>query len=496
MFLLSLPIAACLSWGQADCNDALAVILHTHINGHKTGLIRPCGGGSDMQKKFDVVILGAGTAGLAALKEARRHTKSVLMIDPGPIGTTCARVGCMPSKAFIQIAHDAHRARLLEKQGIMPGNGRVQLSRVMEEVRRHRDHFVGPIVRDMEALGEHFLQGRARFTGPQSILVDDKHQLEAKSIVIATGSRPLIPASWPRNHPGLITTDDFFDQESLPQKWAVVGLGPIGLELGQALAYLGLDVHGYDRNKTLGGLAGSQLNERASDIFQRDMKINRGDDVSIRDRGEQLEISFGDKTQRVDAVLAAMGRQPNLDDLDLEQTGYEKTEEGLPAVDEATLSLRGLPIYLAGDVDKTRPLLHEASDEGRIAGYNACHELPLPIERRTPLAIVFTHPGIAVVGKREAEQGRTIVGTASYDDQGRAKIMGENQGALHLYAAAADGQLLGADILAPGAEHLAHLLALAVDRKLTVTEMLELPFYHPTLEEGVRTALRDAAGQL
>jgi dihydrolipoamide dehydrogenase len=449
-----------------------------------------------MQKKFDVVILGAGTAGLAALKEVRRHTQSVLMIDPGPLGTTCARVGCMPSKAFIQIAHDVHRARLLEKKGIMPENGRVQLSRVMEDVRRYRDHFVGPIVRDTESLGEHFLQGQARFTGPRSIVVDGKHQLEAQSIIIATGSRPLIPASWPRNHPKIVTTDDFFDWESLPQTWAVVGLGPIGLELGQALAYLGLDVHGYDRNKTLGGLAGSQLNERACDIFQRDMTINRGDDVTIRDRGEQLEISFGNQTRRVDAVLAAMGRRPNLDDLDLERTGYEKGEDGLPILDEATLSLRGLPIYLAGDVDQKKPLLHEASDEGRIAGFNACHELTIPLERRTPLAIVFTHPGIALVGKRESDSGRTIIGTASYDDQGRAKIMSENKGAVHIYAAAANGQVLGADILAPGAEHLAHLLALAVERQLTVHDMLELPFYHPTLEEGIRTALRHAARQL
>ncbi|HET9238386.1 MAG TPA: dihydrolipoyl dehydrogenase [Oligoflexus sp.] len=449
-----------------------------------------------MQKKFDVVILGAGTAGLAALKEVKRHTKSVLMIDPGPLGTTCARVGCMPSKVFIQVAHDVHRARLLEKKGIMPENGRVQLSRVMEDVRRYRDYFVEPIVRDIKASSEHFLQGHARFTGPQSLSVDGKHQLEAKSIIIATGSRPVIPASWPRNHPKIVTTDDFFEWKSLPQKWAVVGLGPIGLELGQALAHLGLDVHGYDRNKTLGGLAGSQLNEQAYDIFQRDMKINRGDDVTIRDQGEQLEINFGNKVQRVDAVLAAMGRQPNLDDLDLEQTGCEKGEDGLPIRDEATLSFRGLSIYLAGDVDKTNPLLHEASDEGRIAGYNASHEVPIPMARRTPLAVVFTHPGIAAVGKREAESGRTIIGKASYDDQGRAKIMGENQGAVHLHVAAPEGQLLGADILAPGAEHLAHLLALAVDRQLTVSEMLELPFYHPTLEEGIRTALRDAARQL
>jgi dihydrolipoamide dehydrogenase len=449
-----------------------------------------------MQKKFDVLILGAGTAGLSALKEVRRHTQSVLVIDPGPLGTTCARVGCMPSKAFIQIAHDVHRARLLQKKAIMPDSGRVDLRQVMAEVRRHRDHFVEPIVRDTLASDEHFLQGHARFTGPRTIKVDGKHEFEAKSIIIATGSRPVIPESWPRNHPAIMTTDDFFERESLPHTWAVVGLGPIGLELGQALAFLGLEVSGYDRNKTVGGLAGSQLNEKAYDIFQRDMKINRGHDVTIRDRGEQLDINFGDASQRVDAVLAAMGRRPNLDDLDLEQTGCERDEQGLPLMDASSLALRGLPIYMAGDVDMKRPLLHEATDEGRMAGYNACHQSPKPWERRTPLAIVFTHPGIATVGRREAEHGAILIGKASYDDQGRAKIMGENAGELHLHVAAADGRIMGADILAPGAEHLAHLLALCIQRQLTVHEILELPFYHPTLEEGLRTALRDAARQL
>jgi dihydrolipoamide dehydrogenase len=449
-----------------------------------------------MQKAYDVIILGAGTAGLTAMKEVQRYTKSFLLIDPGPLGTSCARVGCMPSKALIQMAHDIHRSRLLQKQGILPENSQTNLNHVFTRVREFRDHFVEPIVRNVESLGEHFLQGQARFTGPRTIAVDGKHQLEAKSIILATGSRPLVPASWPKDHPSIVTTDDFFELQRLPQKWAVVGLGPIGLELGQALAFLGLDVYGYDRNKTIGGLAGSQLNELACDILQRDMKMHLGESVDIKDRGGQLEVTSGEQIHKVDAVLAAMGRKPNLDELDLSKTGCEFGKDGLPLLDENTLSIQGLPIYLAGDVDKKRPILHEASDDGRIAGYNACHPEPLPIERRTPLAVVFTHPGIATVGQRTAEHGKTVIGKVSYEDQGRAKIMSENQGAVHLHVDASRGVLLGADLLAPEAEHLAHLLAWSVQRRLTVQEMLQLPFYHPTLEEGLRTALRDAARQL
>jgi dihydrolipoamide dehydrogenase len=449
-----------------------------------------------MQKAFDVIILGAGTAGLTAMREVRRHTHNFLLIDPGPLGTTCARVGCMPSKALIQMAHDVHRSRLLQKQGILPENNRVDLGQVFTRVRQLRDHFVEPIVRDIEALDEHFLQGHARFTGPHTLSVDGRHQLEAKSIIIATGSRPVVPASWPQDHPAILTTDDFFELERIPTKWAVVGLGPIGLELGQALAFLGLEVYGYDHNKAIGGLADSKLNELACEILQRDIKLGFGYKVDVHDRGGQLELAFGEQTQRVDAVLAAIGRKPNLDQLDLSQTGCELDSKGLPLIDQERLSIRGLPIYLAGDVDKKRTILHEASDEGRIAGYNACHEEPHQQPRRTPLAITFTHPGMATVGRHDSETSATILGKASYEDQGRAKIMSENQGAVHLHVEASTGILLGADLLAPEAEHLAHLLAWSVQKQLTVHDMLQLPIYHPTLEEGLRTALRDAVRQL
>jgi dihydrolipoamide dehydrogenase len=450
-----------------------------------------------MQKTFDVIILGAGTAGLTAMKEVRRHTNNFLLIDPGPLGTTCARVGCMPSKALVQIAHDVYRTRLLQKQEILQDKGPVHWEEVFHRVRRLRDHFVEPIVRDIKALGDNFLQGHARFTGPTTLRVDGQNEVSARSIIIATGSRPLIPGSWPRQHPSILTTDDFFEMERIPQKWAVVGLGPIGLELGQALAFLGAEVHGYDRDQSLGGLQDTPLNDLARDVLQRDMSLSFGSDVEIQERGAQLEIKFGEKTQRVDAVLAAIGRRPRLDELDLAKTGCEFDQAGFPVFDEETLGIRALPIYLAGDVDRKRNIIHEASDEGRLAGYNACHpQNPQRLERKTPLAVVFTQPGIATLGQRAQEGETSIIGKVSFEDQGRAKIMSGNQGAAHVYVAASNGRLLGADLFAPQAEHLAHLLAWAVQSELTVSELLQMPFYHPTLEEGLRTALRDAKRQL
>ncbi|WP_141731192.1 dihydrolipoyl dehydrogenase [Oligoflexus tunisiensis] len=449
-----------------------------------------------MQKRYDVIIIGAGTAGLAAAKEVSRHTRNFLLIDHGPLGTTCARVGCMPSKALIEMAHAAHRSRSLQTMGIIPGHDEVHVAKVFERVRQLRDHFVQYVVRGIEAWDQNFRQGHARFTGPSTLRVDDRYDLEAKSFIIATGSQPFIPADWPQNHPNILTTDNFFEREHIPQKWAVVGLGPIGLELGQALSFLNLDVHGYDREHRIGGLVNETLNDKAVEILQKDLCLHLGQAVSVEESGGQLLLTAGENKQTVHAVLAALGRKPNVASLELDNTGCTFDAHGLPELDKETLAIKGLPIYMAGDVDRTKTILHEAADEGCVAGYNASHEKPMKIERRTPLTVVFTHPGIASVGRREVENDRIIVGKASYEDQGRAKIMGANQGAVHVYAEATSGRLIGADLIAPEAEHLAHLLAWSVQSQLTVQDMLRLPFYHPTLEEGLRTAVRDACRQL
>jgi dihydrolipoamide dehydrogenase len=162
------------------------------------------------------------------------------------------------------------------------------------------------------------------------------------------------------------------------------------------------------------------------------------------------------------------------------------------------MKLRGLPIYVAGDSSGLRPLLHEAVDEGVIAGYNSVHRRTRRFERRVPISITFSEPNLAMVGKSfaELERERFVTGEASFETQARALIMAENYGLLHVYAGARDGRFLGAEMIGPAGEHLAHLMAWALQQELTIFDMLRMPFYHPTVEEGLRAALRDAAGKI
>jgi dihydrolipoamide dehydrogenase len=157
------------------------------------------------------------------------------------------------------------------------------------------------------------------------------------------------------------------------------------------------------------------------------------------------------------------------------------------------------PIFVAGDAEGHLPLLHEAADEGRIAGANAMLWPAVERrERRLPLAIAFTDPQMALVGARHADlvAGQHAIGAVSFDNQGRARVTGRNRGLVRIYGDSRSCRLLGAEMFGPGMEHMGHLLAWAVQSRMTVQTALSMPFYHPVYEEGLRTALRELAGNL
>jgi dihydrolipoamide dehydrogenase len=454
-----------------------------------------------MARKTRLVIIGAGSAGLTALKEAQRTTQDLLLINDGPYGTTCARVGCMPSKALLGPAHAYGRRRYLAQAGI---RGTEQLSvdlpALLRHVRALRDRFTAASIELAYSLGERNLQGRPRFLDAHTLELNGE-RIHFEAAIIATGSRPLVPAPWKPLGQRVLTSDDFFEQENLGRRVAVVGLGAIGVELGQALAQLGLEVVGLTRAQTVAGLHDQDVSDALVAALRQDMQVLTGVDVDLQPAADQaVLVQAGEQRFEVDWVLASLGRRPNLEDLGLENLGVKLDARGMPAFDPLTLQLGELPIYLAGDVNGMRPLLHEAADEGRIAAYHALHADSTCLGRRVPLGIVFTEPNAAQVGAHPVElQGMDVVsGEVNFARQGRALMEGRNAGRLRVYASATDGRLLGAQIIAPDGEHLAHLLAWAIQQRLTVDAALQLPVYHPVVEEGLRSALqavRRALGQ-
>ena len=447
-----------------------------------------------MERQVDVAIIGAGTAGLNAMAQVHRAGRSFVLVNGGPLGTTCARVGCMPSKALIQVADDFHRREIFEREGITGGDSlRAALPETMEHVRDLRDILVDRVLGGTtDQMEENFIDGYARFIEP-GVLQAGEDVVHAGSVVVACGSRPAIPPEWADFGERILTSDTLFEQQDLPSAIAVVGLGAIGLELGQALARLGVTVAGFDMLDTVAGLNDPAVRQTAIELLQRSFPLQLDVRVELTEEGGRIRVTGAEHSVCVDKVLACTGRQSNLDWLAIDQAGIVLDEHGLPVFDPYTMRCGDSRVFIAGDVTGDKQVLHEATDEGRIAGYNAARADSTAFARKIPFAITFTDPNICAVGTPfcELDPTTTAVGEMRLGPVGRALVMGANRGIVHLYADKASGLLLGAALVAPRGENLAHLLAWCIGKGMTVLEMLRQPFYHPTMEEALQGALRD-----
>jgi dihydrolipoamide dehydrogenase len=375
-------------------------------------------------------------------------------------------------------------------------------------VRAERDRFVGSVLKVIEearAAGE-LVIGRATIESPGVLAISDGSRVRYRSLVIATGSKTSVLPAYRRLDPELLLTNEsIFELEKLPSSLLVVGAGVLGLELGQAFARLGARTTILGAESLVGPLSDPELRRTADEILsaELDLHTRRKLDAVVK-AGEGVQARFTDqhgkpREESYERVLMATGRPPNLDGLGLEKLGIQKDDKGKYPIDAHTLQLGDQPVFIAGDANALHPILHEAADDGDLAAKNAAHypKLERPA-RRTPLAVMFTDPQVAVVGMSFAQLKAcsAMQGDADFSDQGRAKVQRKNHGKLRIYGDRSSHRLLGAEMVAPDSEHLAHLLAWAIQRELTVEDALALPFYHPTVEEGVRTALRDLAKSL
>ncbi|MDA3852446.1 MAG: dihydrolipoyl dehydrogenase [Spirochaetaceae bacterium] len=449
-------------------------------------------------KKVKVAIIGAGTAGLSAFKEVYKVTPDCVLVNGGPYGTTCARVGCMPSKVFIQIANNFHNRHSFKQQGIN-NSDKLTLDKVemMKYVRSLRDSFVSGVLKSIGKIGDKNIEGFARFVEP-NVLVVEGRKVIADTIIIANGSSPTIPKLWQDYRDKIITTDDIFEQEILHDDMAVIGAGAIGLELGLALSRMDINVTMAEGTEFIGGLSDPVVNQYAVNTIKEDLNLYTGHMANLSYTDNDLELSCKQEKCIVNKALVAIGRKPNIHNLGLENIGIELNEKGIPEVDYNTLQIKNVPIFIAGDVNGHRPILHEAADEGRIAGYNAVRSKAQCFRRRTSLSIAFTEPQIVIAGKRykEIEKLPHIIGATTFDNQSRSRIMHKNKGILRIYAEPQWGKLLGAEMMVPEGEYIGHLLAWAIQKELTAFEVLNMPFYHPTVLEGLRSAIRDLASKV
>lgn len=466
---------------------------------------------SKATRKVSVAIIGAGTAGQNAYRQASKMFDDVVIINEGFWTTTCIAVGCMPSKLLIAAADRAHDANHSTEFGIHTTT-KIDGKQVMQRVRDERSHFASYIKKQVDSWPDHKkIAGHAQINEQGLIEVNDE-LIEATQIIVATGSSPFIPDGWAdKLGDAILTSDTVFELTELPKSLAVIGTGSIGLELAQAFERLGVDVTLFNQDKRVAGLQDEDINNKAIDCLSRELTMHLGSKIkdvgnqaAEKDKGAVAFIDYEDSAGEArqwqgEYVLVATGRRNNIKQLGVENLGVELDDKNRPKnLSKKTGQIGDSNIYIVGDANAHIPLLHVASDEGYSSGSMVCKNNDDAYIRppAIPFSIVFCSPQIVNVGKSlpEIQQDSDleyVIGRVSFDNQGRSRVMGVNCGLLHIYGCKKTDRVLGASMVGPDAEYIGHILATAITNDLSVKEMLDTPFYHPTILEGLRTALRD-----
>ncbi|WP_174297399.1 FAD-dependent oxidoreductase [Sphingomonas bacterium] len=338
------------------------------------------------ERRCDVAIIGAGTAGLHAYKAAVAAGLDTLLIEKGPGGSTCTRDGCMPSKLLIAAGRTAHLARGAAEFGIGVASVAVDGPAVLARMRRIRDFFVQSILDDYHAIpDDRLVHAEASFDGPGTLVAGDT-RIVARQVVIAVGASPAVPPPLKPAGDLVHTHETIFEIADLPRRMAVVGAGPQGMELAQAFSRLGVVVTVLDHSKAVGHLKDPEAAAAAAEAFADAFELHLGVDVSAEPAGSGEATvrwtgdSEGEAT--VDCILVSAGQKPQLDALNLASTGLTLDDHGTPTFDHrtrrcgdaASFNAGDAAIFIAGDANAWRPVLHEAARGGRTAGNGAAGE--------------------------------------------------------------------------------------------------------------------------
>lgn len=410
-------------------------------------------------RTFDLAILGGGSAAFAAARRASDLGAGVLIVNEGPLGGTCVNVGCLPSKTLLRAAESHHRRGLSRFRGLETHPGRVDLaelvrekSELVERVRRER-------YADVLAALEHveLVEGRARLAGPGEIAVGGARHRAAK-ILLATGARPARPPIPGLADPAIWDSTAALEATRLPARLLVLGGRYVALELGQLFARLGSRVALLERSAALlpqededvSGAIAAHLGEEGVEVFP-ERAVTR---VSREGSRFVVEARHGDALERHegDAVLAALGRAPNVEELGLEAAGVERAPGGWVAARE-DLRTSAPGVYAAGDV-KGEPLhVYAAGYEGALAAENALTDAATPRDYRAMPWVVFTDPQVAGVGWSERQAAAAGVeveaSTVPLSQVARALAAHDTRGFVKLLRAHGGDRLVGARVVAP-----------------------------------------------
>lgn len=458
-----------------------------------------------MADTFDLVILGSGSTAFAAALRAQELGKTAVMTEERPIGGTCVNRGCLPSKNLIEAAKILHDARNPRYPGLTPCEMKLDFASLIAQ----KDEIVhGYRKKKYESLvgGQFSIEtGHVQFVDPHTVEVSGK-RLTGEKVLIATGSRPVIPDvegldSVPYLTSDLLTVDEEMELRELPKSLLILGGGYIALELGQMFSRFGTEVTILDRNKQL--LAHGyepEVGLSIGEIFAEEgiQVVTRATVRSVRqEQGEIIAtavVGTRERQYRAEKLLITTGRRPNTDQIAIEQSGVKLSGRGEVVVDEY-LHTNVPHIFAAGDVigrqAESQLATPVGSQDGGIAASNAFSDAkPRAVNHRVIPRAIFTDPQIGIVGMTEAEALQAghpcWCNTLPISIVPRAGAIRDTRGIIKMVADAKTNEVLGVSMVGLNAGEVIHEAAMALRFHATLRDFIDQLHVYPTMAEALK----------
>jgi len=444
---------------------------------------------------YDIVVIGAGSAGLVACKLANGLGKRVALIEKRKIGGDCTWFGCIPSKALIKSANVAYQMSRLGEFGLASNAVELNAKNVMSHVRAvvEKDA-AGHDADSYEAEGINVFFGQARFIDNHRIEVNGK-VISSDKFIVCTGSSPAVAAVERLGGGDYLTNESIFDLGVLPESMIIIGAGPIGIEMASALNRLGVHVTVLLRSGQILKREDRELADRLMQIMEAEgVCISTNTRIKKMSRGENgiiaaVEDERGPRQIEAESVLVAIGRRANVNGLDLEKAGVEFDKTGIRV--DKRLRSTAKNIYAAGDVVPPYLFTHIAEYEAIIATTNAC--LPVALKKTnyenvlwcTYAGVELAHAGLTESQARERFGDKIRIYRWEYKDVDRAKTDLEERG-FSKFICDKKGKLLGVHILGHGAGELMHEAQLAKSVGLPFSDIASVIHAYPSYSDAVR----------
>jgi dihydrolipoamide dehydrogenase len=454
----------------------------------------------------DIVIIGGGPGGYVAAIRAAQLGAKVSLIEQSKIGGTCLNRGCIPTKALYTNAEMLNHLKDMDAFGIQVSNYEIDVAQIQERKQKIVDQLVGGIEKVLKAYGIEVINGKGTIENANTVralLYDGTEQeITTKNIIIATGSKPSIPDVPGSDLEGVITSDGLLNFKKVPKRLAIAGSGVIGMEFAYIFNAMGSEVSVI--SSTLLKRVDKDLTKRLPALLKKQgIKIYDDTRVSEIVKGENGLIvtanskkGKGEVKLEVDVLLMASGRSPVVEGMNLDTLGVAYDKKGIKVNEHFETNIKG--IYAIGDVIGGMMLAHVASHEGISAveymmgiSSNANHEV-VP-------DCIFIKPQIACVGLTEEEAKEKglhyQVSKFMFGANGKALAMGEPDGFVKVIATEEEQRIVGVHIMGPHASDLIHEGALAITKKMNVTDIANTIHAHPTLGEAFSEAVLGLKGE-